>query len=362
MLCYNAHIRFTTSVLMDFGNLAIIGLAIALAIYIIILANRTLYFNRDAGLQGMLWMLLTINFVLGALALINAALSAAGRLPTEGAAQVPLTAGVISFILASFVMAVGALSIRSPQFRMRLRNTLGNSVSYDPDSLLHATALILILLLIASNLITFFLVGGIEGMADSIADDGIDFVTVLIQQMLWVVASLLGVGLFTRRTLTSVFERLGLRIPTLREIGAAVLIAVAAYFIAIFVGAIWIAFTSPEVFAEQTAASQQITAAFGSLPLAFGIAISVAIGEEVFFRGAFQPVFGNLLTSVFFAIIHTQYALTPATVIIFVVSLLLGWLRQRFSTTGAIIAHFLYNFIQLALAILASAALSGSAP
>lgn len=345
---------------MDLGNLVFIGLALALAIYIIILANRTPYFNRDASLQGMLWMLLTLNFLLGVLALVNATLSAAGRLPTEGASQVPLTAGIISFVLAGFVMAVGALSLRSPQFRLRLRNTLGKSVSYDPDSLLHATALILILLLIASNLITFFLVGGIEGMADSIAVDGIDFLTVLVQQFLWVAASVLGVGLFTRRALPAVLERLGLRIPTLREIGAAILTAVAAYFIAIFVGAIWIAFTSPEVFAEQTAASQQITAAFGSLPLAFGIALSVAVGEEIFFRGAFQPVFGNLLTSVFFAIIHTQYALTPATAIIFVVSLLLGWLRQRYSTSSAIIAHFLYNFIQLALAILASAALNGS--
>jgi membrane protease YdiL (CAAX protease family) len=347
---------------MDLANLALVGLALALAIYIIVIANRSPNFGTNSGVQGVLWALLAINFALGALALVNAILSGAGALPTEGATEVALPAGIISFALAAFVMAIGALSIRSPQFRARLRSVLGSDATFDPNSLLHTTALILILLLIASNLITFFLVGGIEGMADSIAVDGIDFIGVLLQQLLWIAAALLGVGLFTRRTLPAVMERLGLRIPNLREVGAGVVTAVVAYLVAIVVSALWIALTSPEQFADQTAASQQISAAFGSLPLAFGVALSVAIGEEIFFRGAFQPVFGNLLTSIFFAIIHTQYALTPATAIIFVVSLLLGWLRQRYSTSSAIIAHFLYNFIQLALAVLANAALNGTTP
>lgn len=345
---------------MEVANLAFIGLALALAIYIIVIANRSPHFGTSSGVQGVLWALLAINLALGALALTNAILSTAGALPTEGATEVTLPAGVISFALAAFVMMIGAFSIRSPQFRARLRGALSSDATYDPNSLLHTTALILILLLIASNLITFFLVGGIEGIADNIAVDGIDFIGILFQQLLWIAASLLGVGLFTRRELPAVLERLGLRMPSLREVGAGIAAAIVAYLIAIVVGAIWIAFTSPEQFADQTAASQQITAAFGSLPLAFGVAMSVAIGEEIFFRGAFQPVFGNLLTSIFFAIIHTQYALTPATAIIFVVSLLFGWLRQRYSTSSAIIAHFLYNFIQLALAVLANSALNGN--
>jgi len=59
------------------------------------------------------------------------------------------------------------------------------------------------------------------------------------------------------------------------------------------------------------------------------------------------------LTSLFFALVHMQYTLTPATLIIFVVAVGLGILRRRQSTTAAIIAHFVYNFVQLALAILA---------
>jgi membrane protease YdiL (CAAX protease family) len=40
-----------------------------------------------------------------------------------------------------------------------------------------------------------------------------------------------------------------------------------------------------------------------------------------------------------------QYAFTPASLILLVVSLGLGWVRQRQSTTASIFAHFVYNFI-----------------
>jgi membrane protease YdiL (CAAX protease family) len=345
---------------MDFFTLSSIGLALAFAILIIVLANRSPRFtDNQSGVQGMLWALIAINFALGALALANALLSAGNMLPNEGAAQVPLPAGFLSFALSALVLMIGALSIRSPGFRAQFHAALGRSAGYDPGSLVHTTALILILLLISLNLITFFLSGGISGMAEAIAADGIALPEVLFQQVLWIIGALFGVGIFIRRSPAEALTRLGLRIPTLNDVFAGVLVAAFGYLLAILIGAVWVSLSSPELFAEQTAASQQISAAIGSLPLAFGIAAAVAIGEEIFFRGAFQPVFGNLLTSIFFAIIHTQYTLTPATAIIFIVSLLFGWLRQRHSTTSAVIAHFCYNFIQLALAVLASSALNG---
>jgi membrane protease YdiL (CAAX protease family) len=353
-VCYNPSISFHTGVQMDPVNLLGIGLVLAFVIYIIVIANRNPVFSDGNIITGMLWSLLAINLALGVLAFTNAILGSAGTLPLEDTPAISLPVGITSLFIAGLVTFVGALSIRSTTFRMRLQRTLGSHAQYNPGSALHTTALVLILLLISSNLITFFLAGGIQGMANSISEDGIAFSEVLFQQFLWILASALGVGLFTRRTLSAVLERLKLRLPTLSDIGAGVLAAIGAYILAILIALAWAMFSSPEQFAEQTAASQQITAAIGSLPLAFAIAVAVAIGEEVLFRGALQPIFGNLLTSIFFAIIHTQYALTPATAIIFFVSLLFGWLRQRYSTTSAIIAHFVYNFIQLALAIMAS--------
>jgi membrane protease YdiL (CAAX protease family) len=82
------------------------------------------------------------------------------------------------------------------------------------------------------------------------------------------------------------------------------------------------------------------------------LSVIVAIGEEVFFRGALQPIFGNVLTTIIFTALHTQYTLTPATILIVATSLALGWLRSRYSTSASIIAHFVYNFIQLAIAVM----------
>ena len=115
---------------------------------------------------------------------------------------------------------------------------------------------------------------------------------------------------------------------------------------------LWALFVTPEQLAEQTAASQQLAQSFDTLPMILLLAVSVAIGEEVLFRGALQPIFGIGLTSAFFALLHTQYTLTPASFGIFFVSLGIGWLRFRSNTMAAMSAHFVYNFIQLFLALL----------
>jgi uncharacterized protein len=113
-------------------------------------------------------------------------------------------------------------------------------------------------------------------------------------------------------------------------------------------------FLPREQIEAQSRAAESLAQAFATLPLAFILSSSAAIGEEIFYRGALQPVFGNLVTSVFFAVMHTQVLLTPGVVLIFIVSYVLGVLRARQSTTAAIIAHFVYNFVQLLLLILAS--------
>jgi uncharacterized protein len=65
-----------------------------------------------------------------------------------------------------------------------------------------------------------------------------------------------------------------------------------------------------------------------------------------------QPVFGLVPTSLLFVAIHAQYTLTPAALLLLVVALGLGWVRIRYGTNAAIIAHFAYNFIPLAMTLL----------
>jgi hypothetical protein len=140
---------------------------------------------------------------------------------------------------------------------------------------------------------------------------------------------------------------LGLRAPTSEDFrvgfatGAGLIVVLMAF------GIILVFLFTPEQLEEQNQASQQLALSFTTLPAALLVSISAAVSEEILFRGALQPVFGLLPTSVFFTLLHVQNLLTPGMVMIFVVSWVFGWVRRRYSTTAAIVAHFVYDFIQL---------------
>ena len=79
-----------------------------------------------------------------------------------------------------------------------------------------------------------------------------------------------------------------------------------------------------------------------------------AVGEELLFRGALQPVLGLGLTSVLFALIHVQYGITPFLLIVLILAVILGLIRRYFSTTIAIFVHVGYDFVLGMLVLLAS--------
>jgi membrane protease YdiL (CAAX protease family) len=82
---------------------------------------------------------------------------------------------------------------------------------------------------------------------------------------------------------------------------------------------------------------------------ALAVGIAAGVGEETLFRGALQPRLGILLTSLLFAISHVQYAFTPATLVILILGLCLGWVRRRWGLPAAILLHALYNIMNLLL-------------
>ncbi len=87
-------------------------------------------------------------------------------------------------------------------------------------------------------------------------------------------------------------------------------------------------------------------------PLVIFLSVSAGIGEEVFFRGALQPIFGIWLTSVFFVAIHGYFSFKDMRINIFAIMLtlfiaLLGWASQNYSIWLAISAHFSYDLVLL---------------
>jgi membrane protease YdiL (CAAX protease family) len=72
------------------------------------------------------------------------------------------------------------------------------------------------------------------------------------------------------------------------------------------------------------------------------LGVSAGVGEELALRGALQPKLGVFLTSLLFALLHVQYSWFGVGIIL-VLGLLLGTIRNRTSTTVAILVHALYD-------------------
>jgi len=84
----------------------------------------------------------------------------------------------------------------------------------------------------------------------------------------------------------------------------------------------------------------------------FFLSICAGVGEEIFFRGVVQPVFGIWFTAFFFVIIHGYFSIKNKRINIFALLLtafiaLIGWSAKEYSIWLAIVTHFSYDLVLL---------------
>ena len=80
------------------------------------------------------------------------------------------------------------------------------------------------------------------------------------------------------------------------------------------------------------------------------LALFSGIGEEFLFRGAMQPAFGYVLTSLLFGCIHfiPNKAFLPWTVFAIIMGFVLGWLYMYSDNLlFPVFAHFLINYFNI---------------
>lgn len=265
----------------------------------------------------------------------------------------------VGLIIAALAALIAFIVINSYEMRMRLRYVIGSQGDFSAKSAVHTTSVVLCMLVLTAQVISFVASGGADDMAAAISEEGVSPTLPVFQAAIQIAAAFLGVGYLIRRDLALSLRRLGLRIPTRADLGwgfgGGLLLYVVPLVYGIFLAIlVQMGVLSEESITAQNQAADSLAQAFATLPLALILSVSAAVGEEIFFRGALQPIFGNILTSVFFALLHTQSLISPAVIILFFISLGLGWIRERYSTTAAIFAHFVYNFVQLLLLILIS--------
>jgi membrane protease YdiL (CAAX protease family) len=269
-------------------------------------------------------------------------------LPLEAAlteSGLPLIDGDLGRLALVGMGLWGALASLSP-FRRALARALPE---LDPDSPVHTLALAASGYLMSNALFSLE-----PGALEALVEGGFEanLIDVLAQQLMFVLAAFFGAGLLTRREGEALNRRLGLLRPTAGQLLAGVRWVIFLVLLQSCVGLTW-SLLDPAQSGELSGVNQALLGGFDTVWEWFLLAAAAGLGEELLFRGALQPIFGILPTSLIFAVSHIQYGLTPATLAILLLSVVLGFIRKRHSTTMAIAVHAGYNFTLGLLSLLA---------
>jgi uncharacterized protein len=316
---------------------------ILLPLFALIFVANFVQDRQQTGLRRLFnWLLLLLNlpaFFSGIAFLFVSPAELAQLSLGEGFSE-PRTAGVVLL-----VAAVWGLLVSLPE----VRRWLARWIPLNPDAPVHTLALIFSGYLAANGLLPLSQ-GGLEGLLET--TEATSAFEVAAGELLLLALAFAGVGLFTRRNLWKSLDRLGVEKPTARQLSRSLRWLPILLLLMIFANFL---------LAQANPVQAEVIDELGELLLGemdtvwewLLLAVAAGIGEEVLFRGALQPVLGIWLTSLLFAIIHTQYGLSLATVLIFIVGFILGRIRQHYNTSVAIILHAAYNFVLGLAALLA---------
>ena len=273
---------------------------------------------------GFLWFIL---FLVGASGIVNA--WQAGNDPGAG-----------SILLTALGVAAGIALIPW------LRKPLAKILPFDGNSYRDMVALMFILQ------VPIALVG-LSYMNDE-SSTSIEIHLLIVNALAFVAIAYLGVGFLINRSFATATKRLGLVRPSLRDIGIALACVVLALMASV-ASTILLEIFQPELVEDLQETLMELPGDINVFWAALLIGLTAAVGEEILMRGAIQPRFGIIFTSLVFALLHVQYGLSFAMVGVFFAGIVFGLERKYVNTTACIITHMIYNFI----AVMANSALAG---
>jgi len=228
-----------------------------------------------------------------------------------------------------------------------VRRLFARLTPLDPSSPVQAVALSYSALVLINLLATLGI--GLDNLAETLEQQslaGMNFNSIPLlwaQDITMLALGLVGVGWLSRRSLRSALDRLAIVRPTLAQVGIGL---AAGLLMAPLVIALehLLSLLGITTNADVERLSEQIIGPLAtSIPGILTLGLAAALGEETVFRGALQPRFGLIFTTLLFALLHSTYGISLATLIVFGVGLVLGLLRMRYNTTTSMVAHAVYN-------------------
>lgn len=225
------------------------------------------------------------------------------------------------------------------------RKLLARFMPFDPNSIPDMAGLSMLL-----GIALFLTATSLTGPTATVVSVG---VTELISQSVtFVLIAYLSVGVLFNRSVPDATRRLGLQVPTIRQTVIALALVFVAFLITVTSSVLMSVF-QPELHKEIEESLLQMTEQVSSFRGAVILGLSAGIGEEILFRGAIQPRYGLIFTSLIFSLFHVQYGFSLVVLGILLVGILFGLERQRMNTTTAIITHLVYDTIAVIISSLA---------
>lgn len=234
-----------------------------------------------------------------------------------------------AFLLASGV-ATGIALI--PQLRKQLARIMPFDANSYPD-------MVGLMFILQAGVLAIF-----STFADTETTVEVSYSSLVIDALTFAAIAYLAVGYLVTRTFKNATERLGLVKPTFRQVWIALGFVVIALFVS-YTSSFLVEVLQPNLYDRLNETLTEMTGDLDIFWAAVAIGLCAAIGEELLFRGAIQPRFGIIFTSLVFAVLHVQYEPSLVLVGLFFAGVTFGLERKYFNTTTCIITHAVYNFL-----------------
>lgn len=276
-----------------------------------------------------------------------------------------LAGGVLDPEVAAVAGRIGGMAIVSVLFACLgflppVRRAISRLLPIDPDSFVHTVALVTVVALLLMSFVPLLVLGEPPALSETALDQveqsgftGEEGLLFQVFTLIWSVPiAIFVVGYGIRRSLREALQRLGLVRPTLIQMGIGIGVAILLVFVSSLLqaGISWFwqvmgwPMTDVEAFNE--------LAAFAFSPLgAVLVGISAGLGEELAVRGVLQPRLGILLSNLFFTALHAFQYSWDALLVVFLLGTFFGVLRRYTNTTTSAVAHGLYDFFVIMMAV-----------
>ena len=311
---------------------------------LVLLANWLVVRAKEREIAVFHWLLLLLNvpiLVIGGLLWLS---------PSDSFGEFPADTSILFGDLQSTGLVLTLTAVWGIVVCLDpVRKLIAQWMPLDSHSPVHTLALVLAGYLVGQGALAMTQ-GGLQGLDDTLGTVSIGLF--VVSELVLAVLAFLGIGWLVRRNGRELFQRMGLkRVTSIQLLIGAGIIVILVLFQAL-AGLIW-ALINPEQAELLESVNNLLLGDIDTIGEWFLLALAAGLGEELLFRGALQPVLGLGFTAVLFGLVHVQYGFSPIILVLIILAVVLGIVRQRYSTTLAIIIHFGYDFVLGLLALLA---------